>query len=194
MTAYELRISDWRPDVCSSDLDDAVSRIVRVKLRAGLFEHRPSQSRYAGDAQAIVDRALARRAVQQSLVLLKNDNATLPLRSGQRLLVVGKSADSIANQAGGWSLTWQVTDNSNADFPHADSVVSGLRAHAGADKVTLAESAAGVDPASYDAIVAVIGDTLYAETRGDIVPSATLRHSDRYPEDIAEGKIGRAHV
>src|SRR3546814_10789340 len=55
-----------------------------------------------------------------------------------------------------------------------DSVVSGLRAHAGADKVTLAESAAGVDPASYDAIVAVIGETPYAETRGDIVPSATL--------------------
>src|SRR3546814_12328824 len=65
-------------------IDDAVSRIVRVKLRAGLFEHRPSQSRYAGDAQAIVDRALARRAVQQSLVLRKNDNATLPLRSGPK--------------------------------------------------------------------------------------------------------------
>src|SRR3546814_4469190 len=98
-----MRISDWSSDVCSSDLvesgaiplariDDAVSRIVRVKLRAGLFEHRPSQSRYAGDAQAIVDRALARRAVQQSLVLLKNDNATLPLRSGQRLLAIGRAS------------------------------------------------------------------------------------------------------
>jgi len=174
-----------RGEIGLARIDDAVSRIVRVKLRAGLFDHRPSQSRHAGDAQAIVDRALARGAVRQSLVLLKNNDAALPLKSGQRLLVVGKSADSIANQAGGWSLTWQGTDNGNADFPNADSVLAGLRAAAGADKVQLATSSDGIDPGSYDAIVAVIGETPYAETRGDIVPSATLRHSDRYPEDVA---------
>jgi beta-glucosidase len=172
-------------EIAQARIDDAVSRIVRVKLRAGLFDHRPAQSRYAGDAQAIVDRALARRAVRQSLVLLKNDNAALPLKHGQRLLVIGKSADSIANQAGGWSLTWQGTDNTNADFPNADSVLRGLQTLAGADKVLVAPSSDGIDPATYDVIIAVIGETPYAETRGDIVPSATLRHSDRYPEDLA---------
>ena len=172
-------------EIAQARIDDAVSRIVRVKLRAGLFDQRPSQSRHAGDAQAIVDRALARRAVRQSLVLLKNDNAALPLKPGQRLLVIGKSADSIANQAGGWSLTWQGTDNTNADFPNADSVLRGLQTLAGADKVLVAPSSDGIDPATYDVIIAVIGETPYAETRGDIVPSATLRHSDRYPEDLA---------
>lgn len=174
-----------RNEIALARIDDAVSRIVRVKLRAGLFDQRPSQSRHAGDAQAIVDRALARRAVRQSLVLLKNDEAALPLKHGQRLLVIGKSADSIANLAGGWSLTWQGTDNANTDFPGADSVLAGLRAIAGTDNARLADSADGVDPATFDIVVAVIGETPYAETRGDIVPSATLRHSDRYPEDLA---------
>ena len=63
---------------------------------------------------AVQDRELARRAVRQSLVLLKNDGGALPLKRGGRVLVVGKNADSIANQSGGWSLTWQGTDNSNA--------------------------------------------------------------------------------
>lgn len=172
-------------EIAQARIDDAVSRIVRVKLRAGLFDRLPSQSRHAADAQAIDDRALARRAVRQSLVLLKNDNAALPLQPGQRLLVIGKSADSIANQVGGWSLTWQGTDNSNADFPNADSVLRGLQTLAGADKVLVAPSSDGIDPATYDVIIAVIGETPYAETRGDIVSSATLRHSDRYPEDLA---------
>ncbi len=174
-----------RGEIPLTRIDDAVSRIVRVKLRAGLFDRRPSQNRSTGNAQAIVDRALARRAVRQSLVLLKNNDAALPLKSGQRLLVVGKSADSIANQAGGWSLTWQGTDNANPDFPDADSVLTGLRAIAGTNNVQVADSVDGIDAKTYDAIIAVIGETPYAETRGDIVPSATLRHSDRYPEDIA---------
>ena len=99
--------------------------------------------------------------------------------------MVGKSADSIANQSGGWSLTWQGTDNSNADFPHADSVLAGIRDADGAAQITYSATAQGIDLKSYDAIIAVIGETPYAETMGDLIPSATLRHSDRYPEDLA---------
>lgn len=173
-------------------IDDAVTRILRVKLRARLWDHKPSASQFAGKPESLVHRELARRAVRESLVLLKNDGATLPLKKGQRVLLVGKSADSISNQTGGWSLTWQGTDNTNADFPNADSIAAGLREQLGEANVILRDSAEGVDPASYDVIVAAIGETPYAETNGDIVPSDTMAHSRRHPEDLAVLKAAGA--
>jgi beta-glucosidase len=166
-------------------IDDAVSRIVRVKLRAGLFGKRPSQNAYAGKDAALQDRELARRAVRASLVLLKNEGTALPLAAGKKILVVGKSADNLSNQTGGWSLTWQGTDNTNADFPNADSILSAIKSAAGAGKVTYSIDGRGVDVASFDAVVAVIGEGPYAEGDGDIGPSGTLRHSGRHPEDLA---------
>ncbi|MHB1056324.1 MAG: glycoside hydrolase family 3 protein [Rhodanobacter sp.] len=166
-------------------IDGAVSRIVRAKLAMGAFGKRPSQRAGAGDASLLQDRALARRAVRESLVLLKNNHDVLPLRRGSKVLVVGKSADTIANQVGGWSLTWQGTDNGNADFPNATSVLAGIRAADGAAHVTYRATADGADLKAFDAIIAVIGETPYAETMGDIIPSATMRHSDRHPEDLA---------
>lgn len=166
-------------------IDDAVTRILRVKLRTGLFDKSPAQNAYAGKDQALQGRELARRAVRESLVLLKNEGPALPLARGRKILVVGKSADNLSNQTGGWSLTWQGTDNTNADFPNADSILAGIRAAAGAGNVEFSADAKGVDVARYDAVVAVVGERPYAEGDGDIGPSGTLRHSSRYPEDLA---------
>jgi len=173
-------------------IDDAVTRILRVKLRAGLFEHKPSDSRYAGDASAVQHRELARRAVRESLVLLKNEGKVLPLRRDARVLVVGKGADSIGDQSGGWSLTWQGTENRNADFPSADSVLGALRAELGADKVSFSADGQGVDPKAFDVVLAVIGETPYAETNGDILASDTVSHSRAYPQDLAVLKAAAA--
>lgn len=174
-----------RGEIPMARIDDAVRRILRVKLRAGLFERKPSDSRHAGDAAALVDRALARRAVRESLVLLKNDGHLLPLKRGQRVLVVGKSADSIPNQAGGWSLTWQGSDNTNADFPNADSLLAGVREAVGAGSAIHLADASAIASAEYDVAIAAIGETPYAETSGDLVASATVAHSRRHPEDLA---------
>ncbi|CAN7215402.1 putative glycoside hydrolase [Pseudoxanthomonas sp. LjRoot143] len=179
-------------EIPQARIDDAVTRILRVKLRAGLWEHKPSASQHAGKLESLVHRDLARRAARESLVLLKNDGGALPLKKNQRVLLMGKSADSISNQTGGWSLTWQGTDNTNADFPNADSLAAGLREQLGEANVLLRESAEGVDPASYDVIVAAIGETPYAETNGDIVPSDTMAHSRRHPEDLATLKAAAA--
>ncbi|MEO7068555.1 MAG: glycoside hydrolase family 3 N-terminal domain-containing protein [Rhodanobacter sp.] len=173
-------------------IDDAVTRIVRAKLVMGAFDKRPSQRAGAGDAKLLQNPTLARQAVRESLVLLKNNHHVLPLKRGSNVLVVGKSADSIANQAGGWSLTWQGTDNSNTDFPNATSILAGIRHANGAAHVTYSATAQGVDLKSFDAIIAVIGETPYAETIGDIIPSATMRHSDRHPEDLAVLKAAAA--
>lgn len=179
-------------EIPQARIDDAVTRILRVKVRARLWEHKPSASQFAGKTESLVHRDLARRAARESLVLLKNDGATLPLKKGQRVLLVGKSADSISNQTGGWSLTWQGTDNTNADFPNADSIAAGLREQLGDANVVLRDSAEGVDPTSYDVIVAAIGETPYAETNGDIVPSDSMAHSRRHPEDLAVLKAAAA--
>lgn len=166
-------------------IDDAVRRILRVKLRAGVFERPPGAGRHDGDAQALVHRELARRAVRQSLVLLKNNAQVLPLSRGQRVLVVGRGADSVAMQAGGWSLTWQGTGNTAADFPNGQSVLGALREVLGPERVLHSADGRGIDPAAYDAVIAVIGEQPYAEGNGDIPPSGTLHHATRHPEDLA---------
>jgi beta-glucosidase len=170
--------------IAQSRIDDAVTRILRVKMRARLFGQKPSANPYAGQASALLARDLGRRAVAESLVLLKNNNAALPLKAGAKILVVGKSADSLADQAGGWSITWQGTDTGNADFPNADSVLTAIKAANKGGSVTYSATGADVDASLYDAIIAVIGETPYAETAGDLKPGTTLSHSARYPEDL----------
>ena len=173
-----------RGEIPMSRIDDAVTRILRVKMRAGLFETSPRQSAVAGKPEALLARDLARRAVRQTLVLLKNERGALPLAQGKRILVVGKSADNLANQAGGWSMTWQGTDTQNTDFPASQSILSGIREVAGAATLSFSADGSGVDPSQFDAVIAVIGETPYAEGVGDISPSSTLQHSRRYPEDL----------
>ena len=150
-------------------IDDAVTRILRVKLRTGLMDQpKPSAREHATDGSALQEPALARRAVRESLVLLKNEQRLLPLPQSSKVLVVGKSADSLQNQTGGWSLTWQGTGNTNADFPNGTTILGGLRNALGTDDVTFSETGQGVDPADFDAVIAVIGETPYAEGSGDL--------------------------
>ena len=113
-------------------IDDAVRRILRVKSLAGLFTRpAPRQRPDAGHFErlgSLAHRALARQAVRESLVLLKNEHGTLPLSPRAHILVAGEGADRIAMQAGGWSIDWQGNHNTNADFPGATSIFAGIRA------------------------------------------------------------------
>ncbi|TGP23393.1 1,4-beta-D-glucan glucohydrolase, partial [Mesorhizobium sp. M2D.F.Ca.ET.232.01.1.1] len=94
--------------ISSQRLDDAVRRILRVKFRLGLFEAGRPSSRAVGGQFALIGapehRAVARQAVRESLVLLKNQNGLLPLSPKQRILVAGDGADDVGKQAGGWTL------------------------------------------------------------------------------------------
>jgi beta-glucosidase len=164
-------------------IDDAVTRILRVKMRAGLFDRRPDQ--FYGDESTLLARALARRAVRESLVLLKNNGRTLPLAPNKKILVVGRSADSLRNQAGGWSLDWQGAKNTNADFPAGETILAGIREAAGNANVVYSEDAAAVTPADFDVIIAVVGEGPYAEMKGDIVSPGLLALTSQHPEDRA---------
>ncbi len=171
-----------------SRIDDAVTRILRVKMRSGLFENPPAASPLNGRSEGVnneAERALARRAVSESLVLLKNNRA-LPLGSVKRILVVGKAASGFGSQLGGWSMTWQGTENGSADFPNAEDFLAAARKAVGmGGKVDYSADAANVDVGSYDAVIAVIGELPYAEGKGDVTFPASLQHSERYPEDLA---------
>lgn len=166
-------------------IDDAVTRILRVKMRSGLFDRPADASVLTGRADALDARALAREAVRESVVLLKNDDAVLPLRPGRRVLVVGASADSLSNQTGGWSLTWQGTENVNADFATGQTLLTALREALGADNVVYSVDGAGVDVSRFDTVVAVLGETPYAEYNGDVRFPVPVQHSLQHPADLA---------
>ena len=172
-----------RGDIPASRIDDAVRRILRVKLRAGLFEQGPSASRYAGQDAALKADDLARRAVRESLVLLKNERRLLPLKHVRRLLVVGAAADSLPTQVGGWSVTWQGDQTTNADFPGAVTILAALRAAQAADEIVYSPDGSQFASGRFDAVVAVLGETPYAEFKGDVAAPAPLAHSARYPQD-----------
>lgn len=171
-----------------SRIDDAVTRILRVKMRSGLFENPPASSPLNGRSDGLNNdsaRALARRAVSESLVLLKNNRA-LPLDSDRKILVVGKAAVGFASQLGGWSMTWQGTENAPEDFPNAEDFLTAARKAVGAvGKVDYSPDASNVDVRGYDAVVAVVGESPYAEMKGDVSFPASLQHTDRYPEALA---------
>jgi beta-glucosidase len=112
-------------------------------------------------------RAIARQAVRESLVLLKNDGA-LPLRSNGRLLVAGDGADDIARAAGGWTITWQGTGVTRADFPGATSLWQGLAAAMAAGGGSAELSPDGHFSQRPDAAVVVFGERPYAEFQGDL--------------------------
>ena len=167
-------------------IDDAVTRILRVKMRSGLFNGSPASSARPDSLVLHSEgtRALAREAVRKSLVLLKNERGALPLKRGRRLLLIGKGADSMPMQAGGWSITWQGDQTTNADFPNADTLLSALHKTLGAGQVDYSPDGAGVDVRKYGAVLVVAAENPYAEMKGDILLPAPMRHSARYPQDL----------
>lgn len=169
-----------------SRIDDAVTRILRVKMRSGLFAKSPilPAGQQIAPRAAEAERSLAREAVRKSLVLLKNNGKVLPLKRASNVLVVGIGADQVDRQTGGWSMTWQGTDNTRADFPNATTVLAAIRQTV-TGKVEYSVDGSGVDVTRFDAVIAVASEQPYAETKGDISFPASLQHSDRYPEDLA---------
>ena len=161
-----------------SRIDDAVTRILRVKFAIGLMDRSRSQlaDRSLWKSFGSTEhRSVARQAVRESVVLLKNDKKTLPLaKTAPRIHVAGKNADDIGNQNGGWTITWQGVSG-NAMTTGGTTILAALKS-AAKGKVTYSKDGTGAEGASVG--VVVIGEKPYAEMMGDRMTLALA------PEDL----------
>ena len=154
-------------------LDDAVSRILNVKKHLGLFDGRVPHNynqNYVGDSS---HKLLARQAVRESLVLLKNENIMLPMNPNKNFLIIGEQSKNIENQMGGWTITWQGktwegTEITNSDFPDTDSIYQSLSKHIQNTGGNVEYSKDGSYKTKPDYVIMVYGETPYAEGFGDI--------------------------
>lgn len=149
-------------------IDDAVRRILSVKLRFGLFEKpRPAARPWSNSETfgSAAHRAVAREAVRKSMVLLKNEQALLPIAPSARILVAGKNAHNRGHQCGGFTVAWQ-GETTNEAIEGGTSIWEGIKA--AAPQATLDESGASANRAQHDVAIVVIGEKPYAEGMGDI--------------------------
>ena len=158
-------------EIAESRIDEAVLRILTVKFASGLMERGlPSEAvaPYRSQIGHPEHRQLARDAVRRSLVLLKNEQQLLPLDPRGNYLVVGAAADNIGMQSGGWTISWQGTGNQNTDFPGGTSIYEGIRAQVAAAGGRVFREGLVPEGVALDAVIAVYGETPYAEMQGDI--------------------------
>lgn len=169
---YDTTISQVKEGAISmARIDDAVRRILRVKVRAGLFDKpSPANRPLSGDRSLIgkdSHREVAKQAVRESLVLLKNKDKILPLDASKRILVAGDAADNIGKQSGGWTITWQGTNNTNEDFPGGTSIFDGIQSLAEQQGGEAVLSIDGEFETKPDVAIVVFGEEPYAEGHGD---------------------------
>jgi len=180
---YETTVKQAKDGTISAArLDDAVRRILRVKYKLGLFD---ADHGGRGDVAAVgapAHLAVAREAVAKSLVLLKNNGNVLPIKAGARVLVTGPGADNMAMQSGGWTISWQGTDVTHADFPNGQTIWEGLQKAVGEAGGTAALSKDGSFNDKPDVAIVVFGEEPYAEFQGDV---STLDYQPNEATDLA---------
>src|SRR5437764_11370184 len=186
MAMYVVKPDQWQSaivqDVNSgaikmSRINEAVRRILTLKFQLGLFDqpcvsdpNAPCVDANAANAAVTAGRDATLGAAQESMTLLRNQNNTLPLSSTAKVVVTGPSADSMTNQLGGWSVSWQGVDGSGhvccmgppGQIPPGTTVLKGLQAQDPNVTYAPTQSAAVADAASADAVVVAVGEKAYA--------------------------------
>ena len=147
-----------------SRIDDAVTRILNVKKSMGLLDAPYSNDRTLIPSIGSPDhRSVARQAVRESVVLLKNENV-LPLsRDLSTIVVAGRGADNVGMQCGGWSIAWQ---GGMGDITPGTTVLEGIK-EAVSPSTQVIHSPDGVAASNGDAVIVVVGEAPYAEGHGD---------------------------
>jgi beta-glucosidase len=151
-------------DVSMTRIDDAVRRILTVKFESGLFENPYAQRDLLPDVGSAAHREVARQAVAESMVVLKDDSNLLPLAKNlSRIHVAGKSADNLGYQCGGWTISWQ---------GGSGSTTVGTTIREGIENTvdpgtSVTYSLNGTGAAGADVGIVVVGETPYAEGAGD---------------------------
>jgi beta-glucosidase len=151
-----------------SRIDDAVTRILRVKFAMGMMETTPNiwpNRELQAELGSEAHRKVARQAVAESVVLLKNKNSLLPIKElPERIHVAGSGADDLGMQCGGWTIGWQ---GERGDLtPGGTTILDAIRAVAGIEtEISFARDGSGADGAKLG--IVVVGEGPYAEMKGD---------------------------
>jgi beta-glucosidase len=146
-------------------IDDAVRRILRIKFEMGLFENPYTDPALTALIGSVTHREVAKQCVRESLVLLKNDNKTIPLAKNlKHLVVVGAAADDLGIQCGGWTISWQ---GQPGNISHGGTTILTAIRNTVAPGTTVTFSPDGNDVKGADAIVVMVGEPPYAEGKGD---------------------------
>lgn len=156
--------------VSEARINDAVRRVLRVKLRHGLFE-KPLTDRTltnAGVLGSAEHRAISREAAQKSLVLLRNQNDRLPLSKSSKILLVGSKANDVGVQCGGWTIEWGgVTGSTASSYITGTTLLQGLQAAVGGSGGGVTHSTDGNVSGDFDVIIVAVGENPTAEWNGD---------------------------
>lgn len=151
-------------------IDDAVKRILSVKIAAGIFEA-PLPSTHVLVDKGVIGcpehRELARSAVQKSLLKMKDEHNMFPINPELRILVAGKNAHDIGHQCGGFTINWQGFKG-NKGVENATSIWQGINAISANAQLSIEPLADIADSSKHDIAIVVIGETPYAEGLGDI--------------------------
>lgn len=152
-------------DISEETLDKAVTRIIQLKLDAGVFDDPLFEKTETKQTEPGSDeyRALAEEAVEKSLVLLKNDNDILPLKSGMSIYITGPAADNEQAQCGGWTMEWAGAPEK--EVTGATSLLEGFEKKASEYGITVITDREQADKA--DAVLLAVGEQSYAEWLGD---------------------------
>lgn len=154
-----------RQDIPMSRIDDAVSRILRVKFQLGLFEAPLANRALAARVRSPEHLALARQAAARSQVLLKNDGRLLPLQpTAKKIYVAGYAADDMGMQCGGWTIQWQ---GKSGDITAGTTLLQAIKNQAPGAEVIFDEFGEFDNPDRSTTCVLVLGEVPYAEGRGD---------------------------
>jgi beta-glucosidase len=159
-------------DVPLARIDDAVRRILTVKLELGLFERPFADASLLSLVGSEAHRAVAREAVRKSLVLLKNSDGVLPLAKDiPLLLVAGKAADDVGMQCGGWTIAWQ---GAPGNITTGTTVLAGIQSAVSQNTVIRYDPSGRFDTAESlgaeavaDVAIVVLAEEPYAEGEGD---------------------------
>ncbi len=153
-------------EISKQRLDDAVRRILLVKERMGMFDGRQPKDSNFTEVGLQKNREIARQAVRESIVLLKNNNNVLPISRKARILVIGPDANSLRTQTGGWTLDWQGANNNNDDFPGSITFLEALN-EVSQGSVDFVENIQARETDDYDIAIVAFGEQPYAEGVGD---------------------------
>lgn len=165
-------------EVPESRVDEAVQRVLAVKMALGMFEDPTAGTELADQVGSEGDRQVSLQAARESITLLRNENDLLPLDGSEDVLVTGPTGHSMKSLHNGWTYTWQGQGLAEEMFPDRPTVYEALRAEVGESQVdyvpgTTVQSAEDIDAAvsaaqSADVVVMTLGESAYAETPGNI--------------------------